>query len=179
MSHFVSRARLGRDAFAEAKRLARARLARHRHSAPSLGTHFGQRSAWHTECNERVKDGRMAKSTSLAELHPRPRASGESKARKRVPGALARRAEAVVSELSALPMKPLLIGVGIGAALLGSALAVSSRRTSVGSPFRGMNQTLTKTALVALARVVSGQTVRSVTTSALLDVADAMKKTER
>ena len=118
----------------------------------------------------------MAKSTSLAELHPRARtAPADGKPRKRTPGSLVRRAEALAKELSALPMKPLLIGAGIGAALVGSALAVSSKRPSVGSPFSGMNQTLTKTALVALARVVSGHTVRSVATSALLDVAASMK----
>jgi hypothetical protein len=116
----------------------------------------------------------MAKSTSIAELQPRA-AHGENKTRKRAPGNLVRRAQAFAEELSALPMKPLLIGAGIGAALLGSALAVSSKRPSLKSPFTGMNQTLTKTALVALARVVSGQTVRSVATSALLDVADALK----
>ncbi len=119
----------------------------------------------------------MAKSTSIAELHPEaPARNGESKPRKRAPGTLARRAKAVAGELSALPMKPLLIGAGIGAALLGSALAVSSKRSSTGSPFTGMNQTLTKTVLVALARIVSGQTVRSVASSALLDVAEAMKR---
>ncbi|MEI9939543.1 MAG: hypothetical protein WDO69_20170 [Pseudomonadota bacterium] len=119
----------------------------------------------------------MPKSTSLAELHPEPRAAhGEPKPRKRAASTLTRRAKAIAAELSTLPMKPFLIGAGVGAALLGSALAVSSKRPSLGSPFAGMNQTLTKTALVALARVVSGQTVRSVATSALLDVADAMKK---
>jgi len=118
----------------------------------------------------------MAKSTSLAELHPQARTANENKTRKPAPGALQRRAKAVAAELSTLPMKPLLIGAGIGAALLGAALAVSSKRPAGGSPFTGMNQTLTKTALVALARVVSGQTVRSAATSALLDVADAMKK---
>jgi len=118
----------------------------------------------------------MAKSTSLAELQPRARASAaDGKPRKRTPGTLAQRAEAIAKELSALPMKPLLIGAGIGAALVGSALAVSSKRPSGGSVFSGMNQTLTKTALVALARVVSGHTVRSVATSALLDVADSLK----
>jgi hypothetical protein len=117
----------------------------------------------------------MAKSTSLAELRPQSHgARGQHKSRTRVAGSLERRAKAVVAELSTLPMKPLLIGAGIGATLFGAALAVSSKRP-IGSPLKGMNQTLTKTALVALARVVSGQTVRSVATSALLDVADAMK----
>ncbi|HEY0462722.1 MAG TPA: hypothetical protein VGC79_00875 [Polyangiaceae bacterium] len=118
----------------------------------------------------------MAKSTSVAELHPEPRAAhAERKPRKRGAGTLARRAEAVAQEFAALPMKPLLIGAGIGAALVGTVLAMSSKRPAAGSPFVGMNQTLTKTALVALARAVSGQTVRSVATSALLDVAEAMK----
>ena len=118
----------------------------------------------------------MAKRTSLAELHPRSTApQGDRKPRKPPPGILARRTAAVTAELSALPIRPLLIGAGIGAALLGSALAISSKRPSFSSPFSGMRQTLAKTALVALARVVSGQTMRSVATSALLDVADAMK----
>ena len=116
----------------------------------------------------------MGKSTSIAELQPRA-AHGKNKTRKRAPGTFALRAEGVAAQLSALPMKPLLIGAGIGAALLGSALAISSKRPSLLSPFTGMNQTLTKTALVALARVVSGQTVRSVATSALLDVAETLK----
>jgi hypothetical protein len=116
----------------------------------------------------------MAKSTAIAELHPRSPHGDNKKTRKG--GALERRAKALAAELSSLPMKPLLIGAGVGAALLGAALAVTSKRTSLGSPFAGMNQTLTKTALVALAHVVSGQTVRSAATSALLDVADAMKK---
>ena len=123
----------------------------------------------------------MAKSTSLAELPPQSRAAhGESKPNKRTPRTverLTRRAEAVAQELAALPVKPLLIGAGIGAALLGTALAVSSKRPSSGSPFTGMNQSLTKTVLVAVARVVSGQTLRSAASSALLDVADAMKTT--
>jgi hypothetical protein len=75
----------------------------------------------------------------------------------------------------------LLIGVGIGAALVGTAVAVrskSSRGESL-SPFHGPNSALagalTKTALFALARVVSGQTVRNVATRALLEVADAWK----
>lgn len=118
----------------------------------------------------------MAKSTSLAELHPQPRAAQEEgKPRKRSAGRLSRQVAAAKAELSALPMKPLLIGAGIGAALLGSALVATSKRSFGGSPFNGMGQTLTKTALVALARVVSGQSVRSATTSALMDVADAMK----
>jgi hypothetical protein len=118
----------------------------------------------------------MAKTTSLAELRPEAhRVRGEQKPRARAAGALQRRAKAVAAELAALPMKPLLIGAGIGATLLGAGLAMSSRRVAVGLPFKGMNQALTKTALVALARVVSGQTVRSVATSALLDVADSMK----
>jgi hypothetical protein len=85
------------------------------------------------------------------------------------------RLESVGKELSALPMKPLLIGAGIGAALFSAALAASKRRGSL-SQLSGVDRALTKTALVALARVVSGQTVRSVASSALLDVADALKR---
>jgi hypothetical protein len=118
----------------------------------------------------------MAKNTTLAALQAQGHgARGENKPRRRAPGPLERRARAMASELSSLPMKPLLVGAGIGAALFGAALAVSSKRAHSGMPLSGMHQTLTKTALVALARVVSGQTVRSVATSALLDVADAMK----
>lgn len=124
----------------------------------------------------------MAKSSSLAEIHPQSRPlHGEGKAaretkqqRKRVATTLARRVELVGRELSSLPVKPLLIGAGVGAALIGVALSVSSKQKA-SSPFSGMNHALTKTALVALARVVSGQTMRSVATSALLDVADAVK----
>jgi hypothetical protein len=119
----------------------------------------------------------MAKSSSLAELRPESRGTrNEPKPRMRAAGTLQRRANAVAAELAALPLKPLLIGASIGATLLGAGWAMSSRRPSLGSPFKGMDQTLTKTALVALARVVSGQTVRSVATSALLDVADSMKR---
>lgn len=125
----------------------------------------------------------MAKSSSLAEIHPQTRPlHGEGKTprenkqqRKRVAATLARRVEFVGRELAALPVKPLLIGAGVGAAVVGVALSVSSKQRA-SSPFRGMNHALTKTALVALARVVSGQTMRSVATSALLDVADAVKK---
>lgn len=78
-------------------------------------------------------------------------------------------------------MKPLLIGVGIGAALVGTAMAVRSRgdRDGVISPFHGKNAALagalTKTALLAVARAVSGEAVRSVATRALLEVAEAWK----
>ncbi len=118
----------------------------------------------------------MAKSNSLAELRPHTRAGqGEGKiAKQQAAGTLTRRAKAAAGELSTLPLKPLLIGVGIGAALLGSALAVSSRRPSVRTTLN-IQPTLAKTALIALARVVSGQTVRTVATSALLDVAEALK----
>ena len=89
--------------------------------------------------------------------------------------------KAAVAELRALPVKPLLIGVGIGAALVGTAVAVRSKSDRGGSlsPFHGPNSALagalTKTALFALARVVSGQTVRAVATRALLEVAEAWK----
>lgn|SRR5690349_6316758 len=120
----------------------------------------------------------MAKSSPVAEirsssLHGAGRvAHRESKAPRR--GTLSYRVEAARKEFSALPMKPLLIGAGIGAALLGAALSVTAKRPKA-SPFNGMDRALTKTALVALARVVSGQTVRSVASSALLDVAGALK----
>lgn len=124
----------------------------------------------------------MAKSRLLAEV-PAPASAlrsptkpvhREAKARRRV--TLLNRVEAVGRDLAGLPMKPLLIGAGIGAALFGAALAASSKRTASGSPFIGLDRTLTKTALVALAQVVSGQTVRTVASSALLDVAEALKR---
>jgi hypothetical protein len=79
-----------------------------------------------------------------------------------------------------MPVKPILIGVGIGAALVGTAVALRSKSDgSRLSPFHGPNAALagalTKTALFALARVVSGQTVRTVATRALLEVAEAWK----
>lgn len=118
----------------------------------------------------------MKESTSLADLQRRPGAGDRpSKRSVRAPATLERRAKVVAAELAKLPLKPLLIGAGIGAAVLGTVWAVSSKRTLLASPFSGMNQTLTKTGLIAVARVVSGQTVRSVASSALLEVADAMK----
>ena len=116
----------------------------------------------------------MAKSTSLAEL-PSRAPNAQTRSRKRASETLVRRLGEAGKELSTLPMKPLLIGAGIGAALLGAALSLNSKRQSGASLLTGLNPTLTKTALVAIARVVSGQTVRSVTTSALLDVAETLK----
>jgi len=78
-------------------------------------------------------------------------------------------------------MKPLLIGVGIGAALVGTAMAVRSRGARDGgvSPFHGPNAALagalTKTALLAVARAMSGEAIRTVATRALLEVAEAWK----
>jgi|GEM_PF-1412467 len=124
----------------------------------------------------------MSKSSSLAEISaPSSALRGDRKplhreAKPRERKNLANRVEAVGKELSALPMKPLLIGAGIGAALFGAALAASVNRRTRLSPFSGMDRALTQTALVALARVVSGQTVRTVASSALLDVADALKR---
>jgi hypothetical protein len=124
----------------------------------------------------------MPKSSSLAEVSTQSTAlRGERKpvhreAKPRRRGLMANRVQAVAAELSRLPMKPLLIGAGIGAALLGAAMAASSKRREGALPLSGVDRALTKTALVALARVVSGQTVRSVTSSALLDVADSLKR---
>ncbi len=78
-------------------------------------------------------------------------------------------------------MKPLLIGVGIGAALVGATMAVRSRSDREGavSPFHGPNAALagalTKTALLAVARAMSGEAIRTVATRALLEVAEAWK----
>lgn len=117
----------------------------------------------------------MAKGTSLAEVHSARVSHAQGKSRKRISGPLARRAERLNKEISALPVTPLLIGAGLGAALLGAALAVTSKRRAA-SPLNVLNPALTKAALVAVARVVSGQTMRSVATSALLDVAEAVKR---
>jgi hypothetical protein len=89
--------------------------------------------------------------------------------------------KAAVAELRAVPVKPLLIGVGIGAALMGTAVAVRSKSDKAGGLLRfhaansALAGALTKTALFALARVVAGQTVRTVATRALLEVAEAWK----
>ncbi|HYQ45424.1 MAG TPA: hypothetical protein VER11_25735 [Polyangiaceae bacterium] len=117
----------------------------------------------------------MSKGNSLAEVGSPRALPAEGKSRKRAPGALARRSAGSNQGLSALPVTPLLIGAGIGVALLGAALAVTSRRRSA-SPLNAANPALTKAALVAVARVVSGHTVRSVAASALLDVAEAVKR---
>jgi len=84
------------------------------------------------------------------------------------------------SALDLSPVKPLLIGVGIGAALVGTAMALRSRADREGlSPFHGPNSALagalTKTALLAVARAMSGETIRTVATRALLEVAEAWK----
>jgi|SRR5450432_2987429 hypothetical protein len=96
-------------------------------------------------------------------------------------GGSAALARSLTATASSPSVKPLLIGVGIGAALVGTAVVMRSKsgRTERISPFHGRNSALagalTKTALFALARVVSGQTVRAVATRALLEVADAWK----
>lgn len=124
----------------------------------------------------------MSKSSSLAEIPTRasaPRVERKPLHREAKPrrnGSFTKRVESVARELSSLPMKPLLIGAGIGAALFGAAMATSSKRRAIALPLSGVDRALTKTALVALARVVSGQTVRSVASSALLDVADVLKR---
>lgn len=111
----------------------------------------------------------MTKSNALIEARPRKPASHS----------LAYRARAALDKHGDLPVKPLLVGVGIGAALLGTALAVGSRRSSLRGVLAGSNpalsSALTRTALIAVARVVAGQTVRSVASSALLEVANALK----
>jgi hypothetical protein len=75
-------------------------------------------------------------------------------------------------------MKPLLVGIGIGAALMGTALALRSKKGGI-ALFSGEHAalagSLTKTALLAVAGVVGGQPVRTVATQALLDVANAFK----
>jgi hypothetical protein len=109
-----------------------------------------------------------------------------SKARKprplRAPAAPLPPAPASASDSTQLStVKPLLIGVGIGATLMGAAVVLHSRseKSTQLSPFHGPNSALasalTKSALFALARMVSGQTVRSVATRALLEVAEAWK----
>ena len=96
-------------------------------------------------------------------------------------GGSAALARALTATANSSSVKPLLIGVGIGAALVGTAVVMRSKSDRIASisPFHGPNSALagalTKTALFALARVVSGQTVRAVATRALLEVADAWK----
>lgn len=112
---------------------------------------------------------RMTKSNALIEARPR-KAARQS---------LPYRARAALDKHGDLPVKPLLVGVGIGAALLGTALAARSKRNPLAGVLAGANpalsSALTRTALVAIARVVGGQTVRSVASSALLEVANALK----
>jgi hypothetical protein len=112
---------------------------------------------------------------------PRERRAARSKAPARASAGLASLMKAASAQPSGSSVKPLLIGVGIGAALVGTAVVMHSKsdKTLSISPFQGKNSALagalTKTALFALARVVSGQTVRTVATRALLEVADAWK----
>jgi len=108
-----------------------------------------------------------------------------SKARKprplRAPAAATPPAPSSIGESQLSAVKPLLIGVGIGATLMGAAVVLHSRseKSTQLSPFHGPNSALatalTKSALFALARMVSGQTVRAVATRALLEVAEAWK----
>ncbi|HEY4107147.1 MAG TPA: hypothetical protein VGM44_24780 [Polyangiaceae bacterium] len=80
---------------------------------------------------------------------------------------------------NATALKPLLLGVGIGAALVGTAMLLRPKHEKGGLPFHGPNAelagALTKSALLAVARVVSGDSVRSAATRALLDIAEAWK----
>ena len=95
------------------------------------------------------------------------------------PTALASHFDTISGEHAGASFKPLLIGVGIGAALVGTAVVLRSKSEKGVSPFHGPNAALagalTKAALLAVARVVSGDTVRSVATRALLEVAEAWK----
>jgi hypothetical protein len=137
----------------------------------------------------------MAKSASSVDISPDPgaappiaklRKTRERKAPPTKPVAAldagsAALSRAVTATANSPAVKPLLIGVGIGAALVGTAVVMRSKsgRSASISPFHGPNSALagalTKTALFALARVVSGQTMRAVATRALLEVADAWK----
>jgi len=124
-----------------------------------------------------------ATATALSSDSGSPTHAG--KARKprplRAQGAALPRAQSGVSESQLSGVKPLLIGVGIGATLMGAAVVLHSRseKSTQLSPFHGPNSALatalTKSALFALARMVSGQTVRAVATRALLEVAEAWK----
>lgn len=129
----------------------------------------------------------MAKTASAAPLSSDSSSPTQaSKARKprplRAPAAPLPSAPSSANDSSQLStVKPLLIGVGIGATLMGAAVVLHSRseKSTQLSPFHGPNSALasalTKSALFALARMVSGQTVRSVATRALLEVAEAWK----
>jgi hypothetical protein len=123
-----------------------------------------------------------ATATHVAKLaKPRERRASRTKPLTAASGGLTSLARAATAKPDASSVKPLLIGVGIGAALVGTAVVMHSKsdRTVSISPFHGKNSALagalTKTALFAIARMVSGQTVRNVATRALLEVADAWK----
>ena len=116
-----------------------------------------------------LEEALMTKNTSLLNVRPRKHAAS-----------FGSRASAVLAQSATWPVKPLLIGMGIGAALFGTAMAARGRRGPLHLPFSApspeVTSALTRSALVALARVVGGQNVRSVATSVLLEVADALKK---
>ena len=112
----------------------------------------------------------MPKSTALSDVR---------KPNKKPTASLTQRAQAVLAEAGNPALKPLLIGIGVGAALVGTAFAVRSKRGAMALPFAAnpeLGAALTRTALTALARVVSGQTARSAASSALLEAANALKK---
>ena len=128
----------------------------------------------------------MAKTATANDLSSDPGSPTQaSKARKprplRAPAAALPPAPSSTNDSQLSAVKPLLIGVGIGATLMGAAVVLRSRseKSAHLSPFHGPNSALasalTKSALFALARMVSGQTVRSVATRALLEVAEAWK----
>lgn len=98
---------------------------------------------------------------------------------KKPSASLAHRAQAVLVDVGSPALKPLLIGMGVGAALVGTAFAVRSKHSPLGRSFTAnpeLGSALTRTALIALARMVSGQTARSVASSALLEVARVLKQ---
>jgi hypothetical protein len=76
-------------------------------------------------------------------------------------------------------LKPLLLGVGIGAALAGVALLLRPKHEKGGLTLGGPNAELagklTKSALLAFARVVSGDSLRSAATRALVEAAETWK----
>src|SRR6187402_2597952 len=115
----------------------------------------------------------MAKSTSLAEVPPestpQPRAA---KARKRRTPVAANANMALAREPSSTT-KPMLIGLGVGAALGATALLVAGQgrpRQSSGPTITGM---LAKAALIAIANAVAHRAVRFAADTATHKLVDA------
>jgi hypothetical protein len=124
----------------------------------------------------------MAKSTSSLEevppeSSPQPRAPKARKRRAPVPA----NANAALARVPSSSVKPMLIGVGVGAALGAAALLVGSQ-LQAGRPRRSSGPTITgmlaKAALLAVANAVAQRAVRMAADKAALTVADAWNPLE-